>query len=138
MRLIIKTTNIELTPAISDYLEKKVNMLDKVVDKDDTTALCNAEVGKPSAHHQSGDVFYAEFNVVASGKSFRATAQESTLYAAIDKAKDDVLREIRRTKKKDHDLLRRGGARLKEITQTLSVRGARLKGFIERARKRKK
>lgn len=134
MRVTVKATQIELTPAISDYVDKKVQMLDKLVDVNDTSAICDVEVGKPSRHHQSGDVFYAEFNVSIAGARFRATAEEGSLYAAIDKAKDDVVREMKRHKRKQIHMLRRGGAKLKEITRGISERGVRLKGYIIRSK----
>lgn len=137
MNTTIKATNFDLTPAVSDYIDKKVAAIEKLVDVDDTAAKCAVEVGKPSKHHQTGNVFYAEFNVTVAGGRFRATAQEGTIYAAIDKAKDDVARELRRHKKKQRHLLRRGGAKLKDITLSLSERGARIKGFIIRNRRKR-
>lgn len=137
MHITIKTKNFELTPAISEYIEKKVVAFEKLVDLEDTTAKCAVEIGKPSKHHQTGEVFYAEFNVTIAGSSFRASENGETIYTAIDTAKDDMVRKLRRHKKKGLHLLRRGGMKLKEITQSFSERGARLKGFIIRNRRKR-
>ena len=137
MHITIKTKNFDLTPDISEYIEKKVAAFDKLVDSEDTTAKCAVEVGKPSKHHQTGEVFYAEFNVTVAGGLFRTTESAETIYAAIDAAKDDMVRKIRRQKQKELHLLKRGGIKLKEITQRFSERGARLKGFIIRNRRKR-
>jgi len=100
MHITIKTKNFDITPAISQYIEKKVVAFEKLVDLEDTTAKCAVEVGKPSKHHQTGEVFYAEFNVTIAGGSFRATENGGTVYAAIDAAKNDMVRKLRKHKKK--------------------------------------
>jgi len=137
MNVVIKTTNFDLTPSVSEYVEKKATAIKKLIDPSDTTAHCAVEVGKPSKRHQSGDIFYAEFNVTVAGGRYRASASEATIYAAIDEAKDEIVRELRRHKRKRLNLLRRGGARLKGITHGISASGARLKGFIIRDRRQK-
>ena len=84
MHITIKTKNFDLAPAISEYIEKKEVAFEKLVDLEDTTAKCAVEVGKPSKHHQTGEVFYAEFNVAIAGGNFRATENGGTIYTAID------------------------------------------------------
>lgn len=111
----IKGTGIELTDAIRDYAEKRVNALNKFVDADDTSVLANVEVGKTTAHHQSGDIFRAEFNVSMGGKQFRAVAGKNDLYAAIDDAKDEMARILSAHKGKQASLLRKGSSILKNI-----------------------
>ncbi|MBX4206436.1 HPF/RaiA family ribosome-associated protein, partial [Candidatus Parcubacteria bacterium] len=54
MRINIKATGIELTPAITDYAERKVAMLDKYIARG-TDAVAQIEVGKSTRHHKSGD-----------------------------------------------------------------------------------
>lgn len=106
---------MELTSAISDYLSKRLSALDKFVDPTDDSAMCYVEVGKVSHHHKSGDVFRAEINLHLGGKSFRAEAEESDLYAAIDVVKDEMIAELRTHKTKQHNLLRRGGQKIKQM-----------------------
>lgn len=115
MRINIKATNLELTSAISDYLRKRVDALDKFVDKNDESAMADVEVGKSTKHHQSGDIFRAEINLHVSGKNLRAVAEKDNLYAAIDQAKDEMVREITSHKAKQRTLLRRGGAKIKDF-----------------------
>ena len=120
MRTTLKATGIQLTPAISDYVEKKVALLQKLIDEGDTTALAAVEVGKTTTHHQHGDVFRAEINLRLSGSSFRAVAEASTLYAAIDIVKDTIEDDIQNKKRKRHTMLRRTGARIKDALRGIS------------------
>jgi putative sigma-54 modulation protein len=89
----IKGTNMELTEAIKQYVDKKLGSLDKLTEK---YSPCDAavEVGKTSQHHQKGEVFYAEFNLNIPGTNLRATSTKDDLYAAIDDAKDELKRQL--------------------------------------------
>jgi putative sigma-54 modulation protein len=113
MKTNVKATQMELTTAISEYLAKRLTALDKFVDPADDSAMCYVEVGKISKHHKSGDVFRAEINLHIGGKSFRAEAEEADLYAAIDVVKDEMVAELRNSKTKRLNLLRRGGQKIK-------------------------
>ena len=121
MKTNIKATSMQLTAAISEYLAKRLSALDKFVDAADDSAMCYVEVGKVSKHHKSGDVFRAEINLHIGGKSFRAEAEESDLYAAIDKVKDEMVAELRTSKTKRLNLLRRGGQKIKKMLRGLST-----------------
>ena len=114
MRTNIKATGIELTPALSTYVTDKVAMLDKLL------AHCGdvfaaVEIGKETNHHKTGNWFFAEINVHCDGKTLRNVAEESDLYAAIDKMKDGAAEEIRSYEKKKNTLLRRGGRAIKKL-----------------------
>lgn len=132
MHINIKATNIKLTQEVSDYLDKRLSSLEKLVDPNDTSVMCDVEVGKSTMHHQSGDVFRTEINVKIAGKQFRAVAEEETLSSSIDKAKDDMLRELRRHKNKQIHILRRSGARIKELAYDLYSQGESVKKFLKR------
>lgn len=111
----VKATQMDLTPAISDYVEKRVNMIDKVIDPNDTSASVFVEVGKTTQHHKEGDFFFAEMNVHIAGRDFRAMVEKDDLYAAIDEVKDEVIREIVGYKNRRRTMVRRGGAAIKNI-----------------------
>jgi len=69
--------------------------------------IFEVDIGKTTEHHRKGDVFRAEINFTAGKKLLRAVAKEADLYAAIDKAKDEMRRELRRNKKPSHDFFYR-------------------------------
>lgn len=122
IKITSKFTNIESTPAISEYIDKKVTMLEKFIDENDTSALADVEVGKTTNRHAGGEVFRAEINFHVGTKHLRAESTTSDLYASIDEAKDEIARELDVSKKKETTLFRKGGKKIKDI----------LKGFTRR------
>ncbi len=110
----IKATNIELTDAIREYAEKKVDAITKFV-KDEIEALAEIEVGKTTNHHHKGDVFRAEVNLTIGDKQFRTVVVEDDLYKAIDKMKDGIVSEVKDANKKKHQLLKRGKQKIKDM-----------------------
>jgi len=105
---------MELTPAISDYLSKKLSVLEKFVDKK-TEGIARIEVGKTTQHHNKGVVFRAEINLEFGGNKFRAVVECDDLYRAIDEMKDEIVGEVIRASKKKRHLLRRGHQKIKDI-----------------------
>lgn len=128
MDIKIKATNITLTPDISDYLDKRLKSFEKYINPEDTSVLLSVEVGKTTIGQQSGDIFRAEINLHISGKDFRSESEQGTLYNAIDEAREEMTRELRRHKRKRLHLMRRGGAKIKEF----------VRGVGERVRRREK
>lgn len=116
MKHNIKTTNTFLTPALTEYLEKKLSHLDKFISQEDMeSTMCYVEIGKTTRHHKNGDVFVAEYNLFVGGKTLRAKKEEFDLYSAIDLATDEMENELHSYKTKKVSLLRRGGAKIKQI-----------------------
>lgn len=123
MHITLKATNIELTEAVEEYVRKRAAGLEKNLPAEQAAnARLSAEVGKTTAHHKSGEVFRAEFNLVLAGKPWRAVSEKADLYSAIDEAKEELLRIVRSQKDKKVSLLRRGGERVKKIVRGLSGR----------------
>ena len=101
MKIIIKATNLKLTVALKQYIEKKIRPLQRFLKKTEKDiAEADVEVGKPSQHHKSGAIYYAEINLNVLGKLYRAKTKTADIYAAIDEIKDEVQREIKRFKEK--------------------------------------
>lgn len=116
MKINTKATNISITPAIADYIEKKINMLDKFFRGSGAEdVLVNVEVGKTTRHHKSGDVFRAEIHVNSNGEDYYAVTETEDLYAAIDQAKDSMVRELSSKRKKTLRMFRKGGAQIKNM-----------------------
>ncbi len=115
MNVNVKATNIKLTDSINEYLEKRVKAFDKLIDSNDTSAMCDVEVGKTSDKHKSGELFRAEFNIHIAGRDFRAVSEKESLFDAIDDAKIQMLKELRRNKEKKQKSIRAGGAKIKDI-----------------------
>jgi putative sigma-54 modulation protein len=96
MKIIIKSTNLELTEAIKNYINKKTSSLNRFLKKyeENSELNLNIEIAKTTRHHQKGDVFYAEINLKLPNKLLRAEEYSSNLYAAIDLVKDKIKEEI--------------------------------------------
>ena len=115
MKIKEKYTNIESTQAISSYLHQKLSHLEKFIIKNDNSALCEIELAKTTNHHKNGDIFKAEINLTVAGDQYLAVSEEIDLYAAIDLAKDNMVRELQTSKDKKVSLARRGGAKIKNL-----------------------
>ncbi len=110
-----------MTPAIEEYVTKKVSSLGKFFGDDKNEALCEVELGKTTEHHKSGDIFRAEVNIVRPGQNqFYAVAEKSDLYAAIDVVRDQIEREIVAKKEKRETLFRRGASQFKSLVRKIS------------------
>lgn len=95
----IKTTGkqMEVTEAIEQYLEKKIQSLGKYYEN---IIKANAVVGMESHHHQKGDIFFAECKMEVPGTNLFAKANAKDVYAAIDLLKDELQLEIKKYKQK--------------------------------------
>jgi ribosomal subunit interface protein len=118
MKINIKTTVLDLTPAISDYVEKRFEAIEKFF-SDDSTAQFDIELARTTNHHKNGDIFRAEIHIVAKGVNTYASAEKEDLYIAIDTVRDEVLRKVKSSNEKHRSLVRRGGARIKNIIKGL-------------------
>ena len=117
MNINIKATNMELTPAIRDFTEKKISGLAKFIGRDDEAVKVFVEVGTTTRHHHSGDIFRAEIQITAPRleKGIRTEAIDNDLYTAIEKAKDEIKLELTKTKDRKISLVRRGARAFKKI-----------------------
>jgi len=120
MKINIKATNVELTDTIRDYLDKKMVSVEKIINSPQTEPIVNIEIGKTTNAKRSGsDLYKAEITMEIAGKLYRYSAEEAELYAAIDKMKDEIVREIRKDKEKRRDIFIRGARRIKDIIRGL-------------------
>lgn len=92
MTLNIKHRHVELTAAITAYVEEKMGALTKYANLIRHT---NVEVGKVTAHHKHGDVFFCKaiFELM-NGKVLRIDRESENLYKAIDKVRDHARQEL--------------------------------------------
>lgn len=117
----IKATNMELTTAVTDYVNKKIESINKFVSSDEELNVY-VEVGKTTNHHKQGDHFKAEFDVIINGEKFFALSEKSDLYKALDDAKDEVISRIKNNKKRKNTLFKRGAISVKKMIKGVSKR----------------
>lgn len=116
---------MEITPAIRDYVLKRVTNLEKLISKIEATGgevSANFDVGKSTNHHKSGEVFHADCLINIKGDEFYGSADEEDLYAAIDKVKESLFREISKNKDRRQTLFYRGARSIKKMMKGLSKR----------------
>ncbi len=111
----IKSTNFSMTPDIEEYLTSRVSSVEKFMNlKQDETALAECEIDR-STHHKKGDVFRVEINLSYAGKLYRSEETSIDVRAAIDIAKDQLEKQIRRSKTKRFELFEKGARAIKNI-----------------------
>lgn len=105
---------MELTTSIREYVEKRINSLEKFINYHDEIQVW-VEVGKITEHHKSGEIFRAEVQIRLPNESLRAESKKNDLYAAIDDVHDEISREIKKLKTKLSSKERRGARMLKKL-----------------------
>jgi ribosomal subunit interface protein len=113
MKINILTKNIKLTPALKDFIEEKINPLEKFAKILHNREYYNhflgrgkprveawIEIGKETLHHKKGPFFWAECQMRFPGKSIRVRARSEDLKVAINEVKDESQRELKEYKEK--------------------------------------
>lgn len=122
MNTKIRSINFEITPAIDEYITKKISSLEKFLEVSEGS-LCEVEIGRTTKHHNSGDIFRAEINLTQPGtKQVYAVAEEVDLYTAIDVVRDEAERSIISRKTKSDTLFRRGATQVKNLLKRVNWR----------------
>jgi putative sigma-54 modulation protein len=119
MKTNLKTTGIELTSALQDYVDEKIGQIEKFLDPSDESVLCDVEIGVSTKHHQSGEIFRAEINLHIAGGDLVAESEKEDLYVAINEAKEQVAREVKEFRNKERDVSRKGAGIIKKILKGL-------------------
>ncbi len=96
MKISIKGTNLDLTPAIKEYVEMRVGPLEKFLGKSEHSAdiIARVEIGRTTHHHQKGDIYRAEINIDIKKNIARAESVSEDIRAAIDEVADKVGRQL--------------------------------------------
>lgn len=114
MEIIFRSKDYELTDDVRNYAEEHLQAVEKHLGSAASGARCEVELGKD--HSKSGDVYFADISVSVPGtEGAKATATASSVNAAIDQVKDDLLSQFRSRKKLHSRMLKKGGALLKRI-----------------------
>lgn len=113
LNVTYKYNDIEEAKALAPVADVKMHqVLQKFVDEG-LSVLCEVEFEK-IANHQNGKIFRVEANVTIGGTLYRADASEESFEKAIDEVRDELDKELRRSKGKQQSLLKRAGRKLKE------------------------
>lgn len=99
MKIRIRATKIELTSEIKNYIQEKMNMIEKYFG-DIKVLNCDVEVGLTVGGQNSGQIYRAEVNLEVPGELLRVEKTEKEILKAIDKVKDHLEIIIKKYKEK--------------------------------------
>ncbi len=111
-QITFKLNEVANGDKLSSLVTKKFESLGKFI-KDGVPALCEVEFEK-AAEHKKGEVYRVEVNLTINGNLYRAEATKETFELAIDIVKNELNREISRSKDKKDSLIKRAGRNIKE------------------------
>lgn len=120
MHTILTGVHMEITEAIRGYTLEKMQSLEKLIPRDDTSAKLVVELSKTSNHHAHGQVFQAEANLHIRGKETTVRTTQDDLYKAVDVLKDMLTRELAQHKDKERSVFRRSAHKVKSLFKRLS------------------
>jgi len=110
----IKFTNIKPDEALKEYTEMRLEKVKHLAENIQDEIICRVEFALRTKHRQ-GDIFMAEIQLRIAGADLRVVREKDDLRAAIDEARDELLEEIKKTKKKSESLYRRSGRKVKSF-----------------------
>ena len=119
MKTNVTAVNMKLTEDVSAYLDKKLSHIEKLLTGHASDAVLNIELGRTTNHHQSGDVYEAKAQLHAMGHQHALSVTESSVFAAIDRLKDELSEELSKEKDKEITMIRRGGRAVKGLLRSL-------------------
>ena len=104
MKIKIVGKELKITDALNDYVEKKLERIDKYFE--------NAEADVTLRTEKNEQI--AEIYVNANGEKYRAVTEDKDLYASIDKDIDILEGQIRKMKTKKEKMMRDGSLKMME------------------------
>lgn len=117
MRVTIRHKDINLTDSLREYITQKiVEPVGKRLKREASSdaPILDIEAARISHHHHKGMVFCVSASLTIGTKLIRAEAVDAEIYAACDRLKDELIREITVFKTKPHSLLKRGARMAKQ------------------------
>ncbi len=117
MNIKIKAVDIELTEAIRNYSEKKIEeVMKKFINKDNIgSVLVEFEISKTNKHHLNGDMYKASIQIKGFHKNIFIEEVRDDLYVAIDGLKDKLGEMLSNTKTKKRSITHKLAIRFKNI-----------------------
>ena len=96
MKIRITGKELKITEAINDYVERKLDRIDKYFEE------AEAEVTLKTEKNEQ----IAEIYVMAKGEKYRAVTEDKDMYASIDKDIDILEGQIRKAKTKKEKMMK--------------------------------
>jgi len=110
--------NIAITDAAREYVEKRFKAFDRFADKTENLREMQVTVTKTTAHERHG-AFRVEVKFRIHTRDFFAAGEADDVFAAVDVAKDELMREVTRSNQKRRTLFHRGSRAIKNLMKGL-------------------
>ena len=105
MKIKIIGKELKITEALNDYVEKKLERIDKYFEDAEADVTLKTEKNEQ----------IAEICVISQGEKYRAVTENKDLYASIDKDIDILEGQIRKVKTKKEKMMKDGSIKNMEI-----------------------
>ena len=107
MKIKITGKELKITEAINDYVEKKLDRIDKYFEEAEADVTLKTEKNTQ----------IAEIYITANGEKYRAVTENRDMYASIDKDIDILEGQIRKTKTKKEKMMKDASLKTMESTE---------------------
>ena len=105
MKIKITGKELKITEAINDYVERKLERIDKYFENAEAEVTLRTEKNEQ----------IAEIYVFANGEKYRAVTEDKDMYASIDKDIDILEGQIRKSKTKKDKMMKDGTIKALEV-----------------------
>ena len=105
MKIKITGKELKITEAINNYVERKLDRIDKYFEDAEADVTLRTE-----KNEQIAEIF-----VTANGEKYRAVTEDKDMYASIDKDIDILEGQIRKAKTKKEKMLRESSLKSMEV-----------------------
>ena len=105
MKIKIIGKELKITEAINDYVEKKLDRIDKYFEDAEADVTLKTEKNEQTA----------EICVMANGEKYRAVTEDKDMYASIDKDIDILEGQIRKAKTKKVKMMKDSSIKTMEV-----------------------
>ncbi|MFA6136032.1 MAG: HPF/RaiA family ribosome-associated protein [Candidatus Paceibacterota bacterium] len=98
MKIIVKSTGLELSEALNEFISIKLSSLSKFIVKFEkkSEAILKVEVARSTKHRHKGDVYYVELSLALPKNDLRIEQYDEDIRSGIDKAKRKMALEIKK------------------------------------------
>ena len=107
MKIKITGKELKITEAINDYVERKMERIDKYFEEAEAEVTLRTEKNEQ----------IAEIYVTAKGEKYRAVTEDKDMYASIDKDIDILEGQIRKSKTKKEKMMKDASIKTLETTK---------------------
>ncbi|TSC78509.1 MAG: ribosomal subunit interface protein [Parcubacteria group bacterium Gr01-1014_33] len=117
MRVTIRQKDIEITPALHEYIKQKiVRPVEKFLKREERegTPLLDIEVARTTRHHKKGEVYRVSVSLTLGKKLIRAEVENEDVHAACDVIEDELKRKITSYKTRAFSMFKRMARRVKK------------------------